>query len=122
MRIIVASANIFRRELTSYVLYEAGYAVAEAHSLDALVAMLGHTAPQAIVLDEQLHERLDEACRAIRARTAAPILWLATAPHPAADGETLPWPYTSADLRARLAQLIEDDAPPPDCSRALGAG
>jgi DNA-binding response OmpR family regulator len=113
MLIIVASGNIFRRELTSYILSEAGYAVSEARDVPSLLATLGDSAPQAMIVDAQLHDDSPGAALpAIGQRSDVPLLWLAApeqAPLPATDrrpSDQLAWPYRPESLLERLAALL----------------
>lgn len=113
MLIVVASGNIFRRELTSYILSEAGYAVSEARDVPSLLATLGDSAPQAMIVDAQIQgDSPAAALPAIRQRSDVPLLWLAApeqAPPAAADrrpSDQLAWPYRPESLLERLAALL----------------
>jgi DNA-binding response OmpR family regulator len=126
MYVVVASANIFRRELTSFVLGEAGYLVAEANSLHALLDQIGRREPSAIVVDAQIDGEPAAVRAAVRARSAAPILWLAD-PEQArpllGDGRSaaLGWPYLPDELRACVGLLVrEPHLGQLGCTRAVG--
>lgn len=113
MRIAVASGNIFRRELTCYTLAEAGYGVAEASELQALLDGLAASPPRAIVLDAGLGGDAGRALEAVRLRSQAPILWIAAAPFArpllmldTRPADALPWPYPADELLARVALLL----------------
>jgi DNA-binding response OmpR family regulator len=112
MLIVVASGNIFRRELTSYILSEAGYAVSEARDVASLLATLGDSAPRAMIVDAQLHgDSPGAALPAIRQWSDIPLLWLAAPeqPLPSADrrpSDQLAWPYRPESLLERLAALL----------------
>jgi DNA-binding response OmpR family regulator len=131
MRVIVASANIFRRELTSFVLDEAGYHVGEACDLAALLASISAEAPIAIVLDAQLEQLPFQARERVRRQTRVPILWLASpaVARPLLSGDellsdALAWPYEPDDLRTRLARLLGQSAVEatvsPEHTRSIG--
>lgn len=133
MRILVASSNIFRRELTGFTLAEAGFAVAEASDLAGLLAALDGEPPLVLVLDPQIGGDAPGALLdAVRLRVRAPVLWIASDalarpllmldPRPA---DALDWPYSGDELLARVALLIgraeADLARGPGRSRSLGA-
>jgi DNA-binding response OmpR family regulator len=113
MRITVASSNIFRRELTCYMLAEAGYAVDETLHLPGLLESLAAGPPLAIVVDTQLGCEPGHALEAVRLRSQAPILWIAEPPlarpllmldkRPA---DAIAWPYDAAELIERVVLLI----------------
>lgn len=114
MRILVASGNIFRRELTSYEIGEAGYAVAEASDLPGLLEALSAGAPLAIVIDALLGgAEPGPTLQAVRGRSQAPILWMAEPALArqlllvdARPADALAWPYQPDELRTRLTLLI----------------
>lgn len=113
MRITVGSSNIFRRELTSFTLTEAGYAVAETSDLPALLESLADTPPLVIVVDAQLGREAGRVLEAVRLRSQAPILWIAEAALArslvlvdARPADALPWPYPADELLARVALLL----------------
>ncbi|MCG8351128.1 MAG: hypothetical protein MI924_25440, partial [Chloroflexales bacterium] len=56
MPIIVASNNVFRRELSSYILTEAGYTVYEAHNDTVLMNYLQYVQPALVLFDIVLGE------------------------------------------------------------------
>lgn len=133
MRILVASSNIFRRELTSYQLGEAGYAVDEAVDLAALLRSFDVQPAQMIVLDVQLGGDAPGALLdAVRLRSRSPILWIAdpTLARPLLmldlrPADALAWPFTGAELLVRVALLLgraaADLARDSEQSRSLGA-
>lgn len=115
MLIIVASANIFRRELTSYVLGEAGYRVSEARDRATLLASLSRSGPLLAVIDAQIDGGAPAGLLAdIRRRSQVPLLWIAEPDaarsllmgdeEPAA---AIPWPYHPDDLLAQIGALRE---------------
>jgi DNA-binding response OmpR family regulator len=114
MLIVVASGNIFRRELTSYILGEAGYRVSEARDAATLLGTLFTSAPVGLIVDVQLQGDGPEATlEAIRQRSAIPLLWiaedeqatglLAADKHPA---DYLAWPYHPETMLVRFAALL----------------
>lgn len=117
MQIVVASGNIFRRELSIFVLSEAGYKVGEAHDAAALLELLAGAQPLLLVVDALLgRANLGELYRQVRERSQAPLLWIAS---DATDAPALPdsprddwviWPYNPDDLLRRIASLIESAA------------
>jgi len=109
MHIVVASSNIFRRELSGYVLSEAGHQVSEAKDVAALLALLGAASPDIVVADVVLaHGDTGALQRQIGELCAAPILWLAHviggAPSPG-GAEWLGWPYHPQELLLRVARI-----------------
>jgi DNA-binding response OmpR family regulator len=112
MLIVVASANIFRREFSSYILGEAGYEICEARSAEDLMRALRANLPALILIDLQL-ESADSGVtlRAVRLLSDAPVLWIADPLHhrhlgvrPAAD--VITWPFRGDDLSAAVAGLL----------------
>lgn len=114
MQVTIASGNIFRRELTSYVLGDAGYTVAESVTIDGLLACLALAAPDVLVLDVQLAvAEPGGMIRAIRQRTRAPILWIGGPAETRAlivgderPADALTWPFHAAELLSRVALLL----------------
>ncbi|HMQ32391.1 MAG TPA: hypothetical protein PKD53_16785 [Chloroflexaceae bacterium] len=115
MVIVVASGNIFRRELTSYILAEVGHEVYEARTVEELMGALRARAPDMIVLDQQV-ERADPAAtlRAVRLLSEAPIVWIG---EPARLGTLLngdrrpagavAWPFRADEILDVVAGLSE---------------
>lgn len=114
MQIVVASSNIFRRELSSYILSEAGYTIGEARNVEALLSMLRAGSPQLLIIDSQIDgAEPAHVLRALRHLTAAPILWLAepgrARPLLMVDsrpGDFITWPYRSDELTHTVAGLL----------------
>lgn len=115
MPIIVASSNLFRRELSSYILSEAGYTVYEAHDSAALLRCLEQVQPNLVLLDVWLAgaNGLD-LTQHIRRYGPVPILVISNAsalPGSSRSGngssnDTLSWPYQSEDLLAHVRALL----------------
>jgi len=114
MQIVVASGNIFRRELTSYILSEAGYCVSEARDLAGLLAALVGSTPLAMIVDAQLLKAgAGTAGSPLPQRSDIPLLWIATPGHeplPAEAGgrpsDQVAWPFRPESLLERLAALL----------------
>jgi DNA-binding response OmpR family regulator len=114
MRIIVASANVFRRELSSYILSEAGYNVSEARTKAALFAALRDQQPALIVLDCQLDDpEPGLILRVLRSLTTCPLLWIAESDHAAPlllvderPADYITWPYQAERLLGGIACLL----------------
>ncbi|NJM06306.1 response regulator [Candidatus Gracilibacteria bacterium] len=112
--IIVASSNIFRRELSIFTLAEANYRVREAANLGELLARINQASFALIIVDVQLDGlNVVELHELLRERTAAPLLWIGPA---AMVGELglserdplsgfVGWPYTPEELLLNVAQL-----------------
>lgn len=127
MLITVASGNIFRRELASYVLGEAGYQVDEARDLLALVAQLVITQPELLVIDLQLVANEPVLLKTVCVHTSAPLLWIVPAPSarppsPADErpSDQLVWPFASHELLRRAEQLLAYGVTPPLRARQVG--
>ena len=112
MGIIIASNNLFRLELSAYLLTEAGYAVHEVDSADALLRALERDSPCLIVLDSQLNnDGLRSLLGALLQLVSAPVLVLGGLP-PAdlqelrdRGGDAIGWPDQNDDLVARAQAL-----------------
>lgn len=123
MQIVVASGNIFRRELAVFVLSEAGHHVMEVSDAAALLEHAALTDRQLIIVDVLLARGAPaELRRQLGERTRAPILWMAHSPSdlPASpdappDG-WLGWPYNPDDLVRQVGHLAER-LPPSDILR-----
>lgn len=121
MQIVVASSNIFRRELSVYVVGEAGYQVSEARDSAGLIAAIQTCAPDLLIIDDVLLSDVEspELLRRIRAVSSAPILWLAQGGREAAahlmvaspPSDILPWPYNPDELIRRIDRLVVRHSP-----------
>ncbi|NTU80819.1 MAG: hypothetical protein HGA45_15810 [Chloroflexales bacterium] len=114
IHIIVASSNIFRRELSSFILSEAGFAVQETRTIESLLNLLRADAPSLILLDAQI-EGADPGAtlRAVRLLSSAPIIWIAEAPQARAlllvderPADAISWPYRADDLTGAVSALL----------------
>ncbi len=112
--IVVASANIFRRELILFQLDEAGYRVAEACDTATLQQMLRTIQPALLILDLLMPD-LEQVTLARRAAQQMPALilltndprniprqWLSWGSRSA----TLPWPHEQPDLLRAVQHMV----------------
>lgn len=112
MCIIVASDNLFRRELSSYLLAEAHYEVREACTSSDLLETLGLEEAHLLLIDHALAEAQNDLAHRVRALTNAPILWLANRAHvsqtstTSANEDTICWPYSPPELVKRVEELL----------------
>jgi DNA-binding NtrC family response regulator len=109
MFIIVASNNIFRRELTSYTLIEAGHTVREMHTLEQLQHVLERETPVLVVVDSTIAEP-EVVSGVVDRYTTAPVLWLGRPAIPYSNGSalaSLSWPYRPDELLAYIMRLSE---------------
>jgi DNA-binding response OmpR family regulator len=121
MCIVVASNNIFRRELTSYTLIEAGHTVREVHTLEQLQHVLERETPIVIVVDTTIAEP-DVVSAVVRRYTTAPLLWLGRPVITYSNGNALAyvnWPYRSDELLASIMRLGERSVAAASPSMAL---
>ena len=111
MGIIIASSNLFRLELSAYLLSEAGYTVHEVHSAEALLRALDRSSPCLIVLDSLLDDGA-ALLGTVQERADVPVLVVggvrpadlqALREH---GGDAIGWPYQSDDLVA-LARTLK---------------
>jgi len=112
--IIVASSNIFRRELSIFTLAEANYRVREAANLGELLARINQARFSLIIVDVQLDGlNVVELHELLRERTEAPLLWIGPA---VMIGELalmesdqlssfVGWPYTPEELLRSVVRL-----------------
>lgn len=121
--ILVASANIFRRELILFQLGEAGYRVQEAHDAAMLQHMLHSVQPAILILDASL-PNIEQALRQHRTRSRQPALILITCdtanPSPPRQLQSwgsytasLPWPHEQHDLLQTVRHMLPIAAPAP---------
>lgn len=114
MRIVIASSNIFRRELACYVLSESGYIVDESHTVEALLTVLRAHTPGLMILDTQLESiEPSEILRAVRLVSDAPIIWMASAPQASAllladdrPIDVISWPFRAEELTRAVNALL----------------
>ena len=112
MQILVASANIFRRELTCYMLVDAGYQVVEAANKTTLLTQLNTMSPDLLVIDRAFDGLpASEIVPLVRTRSSCPICWLGTIEHASElrgangpEADYLLWPYESEELLRCVAR------------------
>lgn len=111
MDIIVASSNLFRRELSSFLLSEAGYTVHEVSTRKALVRSLEQLQPALILLDNDMNGNGEkDLVQDIRQRAGRVPLMLLTIGSVSLAAHTfddyLKWPYQAEDLVAQVQKLL----------------
>lgn len=129
MGIIVASSNLFRLELSVYLLAEAGFIVHETRSVDALLGAMECGLPSLIVLDSQLGGELPVLLSLLAERGSVPVLVVGSVA-PASlqtlhdrGGDAIGWPYQNDELVARAQALRQAARAVQPCSgAALCAG
>ncbi|NJP05893.1 MAG: response regulator transcription factor [Chloroflexaceae bacterium] len=117
MHIIVASHNLFRRELSSFILSEAGYTVHEATDSTSLCDYLHGMNPDLVLLDSHLLDKESQyLVQHLHQLATVPVMFL-TSSHGIAESATswhthatsyLTWPYEAQDLLAHVQALIGD--------------
>lgn len=115
MKIIVASDNIFRRELSSFILSEAGYSVDEAPTQSALTLEEQGRKPDLLLLDDRLAERpgIEYIVRACE-QANIPVLLLIANYRDAllslgsllTNHDCLTWPYEAEDLLRHVKAIL----------------
>lgn len=114
MQIVVASANIFRRELSVYILGEAGHQVSEAYDIVGLLASVQHQPPDLLIIDTLTPgSDIPDLLPRLRAVSPLPILWLAHSgrdviAHRVADSylsDVIAWPYHPEELIHQVEHL-----------------
>lgn len=116
MEIIVASNNLFRRELSSFILSEAGYTVHEVSDSKTLLHCLNRIQPALIVLDARLGEANNgEVARYIRQQEDSILIMVLRSTSTSFDKTTtltmygddqLDWPYQAEDLLLHVQSLL----------------
>lgn len=107
MQIIVATKNIFRRELTSYTLIEAGHDVREISEHAQLAQYVVREQPALIIADATI-AGLDTFLQIVRQQSMVPVLWLGRddAPRNVGSGVGyLDWPYRPDELLSAVIRL-----------------
>ncbi len=115
MEIIVAISNVLRRELSSFLLSEAGYTVYEANDRSMLLRFLDKTHPAMILLDANLNgEDCTELVHHIRQIYPIPIMLLTrgaalcSCNSMALPGDDcLDWPFQADDLLEHVGALTQ---------------
>jgi two-component system OmpR family response regulator len=121
MDIIVAISNVFRRELSSFILSEAGYTVYEASDSTMLLDYLHCTHPQLVLLDAQfVGADSAELTRQIRQDQAVPIMVLtkrsslSECSRPMFESDDyLDWPYQAEELLSQVDALLHRNSNSP---------
>lgn len=114
MHIIVASSNVFYRELSSFILSEAGYAVHECHDAEAILHCIAQFEPDMVLLDVRLIESSSsELMYRIRQHTSVPIMLIINAASKRMlqalaswSDDQVAWPYQPEDLLAHVYSLL----------------
>lgn len=115
MQIIVASGNIFCRELSSFILSEAGYTILEVCDREGLLCCLDEHEPDMVLLDTRLlgSESMDVVSR-IRHHRLIPILLLtngissrnALQTFGSCGDDCVHWPYQADDFLSHVRNLL----------------
>lgn len=114
MRIIVASSNVFHRELSSFILSEAGYTIYECSDGATFLQYVNQVQPDMVLLDTRLSggDTLDFA-RQARQQSGVPIMFLTNSSFTGAlqtlfacGDDYLVWPYQPEDLLAHVDALL----------------
>ncbi len=114
MHIIVASSNVFYRELSSFILSEAGYAVHECQDAEAILHCIAQYQPDMVLLDARLAETSNsELIGCIRQHTGMPVMLIINAASkstlkvPAWGDAQVAWPYQPEDLLDHVHALLD---------------
>lgn len=114
MDIIVASSNVFHRELSSFILSEAGYTVHECSDGTAVLRCIAQIQPDMVLLDARISGANSlELARQVRQISGVPIMFLTngsySVPLPLlktwAD-DHLVWPYDPDRLLMQVEALL----------------
>lgn len=115
MEIIVASSNVFRRELSSYLLSEAGYHVHEVSDSHTLLHCLGHVQAKLVLLDaHMMGADSSELGHYLQQHATIPIMLMtngapvSVATHMLPINDNVSWPYDAQDLLAHVDALLQD--------------
>ncbi len=123
MQIVVASSNLFRRELSSFILSEAGYTVHEVENKDTLLQCLERMCPDMVLLDTPLLDHhIQEVVSSLRQYKSVPVLFLingvssfSTPPVLERYGDAcVHWPYQAENFLSQVRTLLHrcvSDAP-----------
>ncbi len=113
MNILIASRNVFRLELSAYVLSEAGYCVRECRDDNVLLQELASQPLDLLLIDQQMLQSNDsEQVRLLAQQHQVHILLLTTHKVIQQLEEYLVWPYQPQDLLARVRMLCYPNALP----------
>jgi DNA-binding response OmpR family regulator len=110
MDVLLASAHVFRRELSAYVLSEAGYRVREFSHSDGLLYELRQSPPDLLILDFQLLPEPElTQVRAYASSVQLPLLLLrSNSSYPlslTSAEQSIQWPYQQAEFLASVEAL-----------------
>ena len=106
MEVLVASTNVFRRELSAYLLAEAGYRVRECRDNDALLQEVADLPPDLLLVDQQMLQPATSApLRSLAQEHNVPLLLLVTRSALPPSEHYVTWPYQAADLLERVRAL-----------------
>lgn len=118
MHIIVASSNVFHRELSSFLLNEAGYIVHEFSDATTLLEQFDAIQPSMILLDVRLDGiSIIDVAQQIRQRLAAPIMVMTNGSvtvslqtlRTHSDSHVV-WPFQPDDFLAHVHALLDNRA------------
>ncbi len=131
MKILLADDDPSLREVVRYTLDRAGYQVVEASDGKKALELFGRLSPDLVVLDVTMPE-LDglEVCRAIRARSQVPILFLSSRGEEVdkvlglelGGDDYLVKPFSPRELASRVKALLRRASAPPAESPTVTAG
>jgi DNA-binding response OmpR family regulator len=119
MDIIIASSNVFCRELSAYILSEAGYTVHEVNDGTMLMQCLSSNHAELVILDTRL-AGVDSMglARDIQKYWAIPIILLTngssstnqTSPLNQNGNSYLAWPFQAEDLLAQVQKFVRESS------------
>lgn len=113
MDILIASRNVFRLELSAYVLSEAGYRVRECRDEDTLLQEITNQHLSLLLIDQQmLYSHDSDQIRLLAQQRNVQILLLTTQQVIQQLEECLVWPYQPQDLIARVRTLCSHNPIP----------
>lgn len=106
MDVVVASTNVFRLELSAYLLAEAGYHVRECRDNGTLMQEVATVPPALLIIDQQMMQSAtDCSLYTLAQQHHIPLLMLVTAAPGGQADDYVTWPYQPADLLARVRAL-----------------
>lgn len=115
MEIIVASSNVFCRELSSYILSEAGYTVLEASDSSMLLGYLDDTHPLMVILDMRLvNGDCNDLVKRIENQESMPVMLITSEAKSVESSQEIPflcrdsmsWPYQAEDFLTHVRALL----------------
>lgn len=130
-KVLLADDDPALREVVRYTLDRAGYQVVEASDGRKALDLFGRVAPDVVVLDVAMPE-LDglEVCRAIRATSRVPILFLSSRAEEVdkvlglelGGDDYLAKPFSPRELASRVKALLRRASPPDPAPTRVEAG